>query len=120
MPKKAIKVIETVVDFQSRKVTIFASAWQHVLRNHPVMALEMGRVTETLKNPELVREQNIRGVKNWLYHRSYTLWPPSLYLRVAVRWLSKIDGVDHGGDGFLTSAYPVEEHAKGELIWPQT
>lgn len=112
------KIIERVVDFQKKTVTITASAWQHVLHNHPDMALEWERVRETVQNPDVVVEQ-VQGVREWLYHKTYETFPLSTpYLRVAVRWLTKLrSGFVHGGDGFLTSSYRTRGIAKGAVVW---
>lgn len=122
LAKSKPRILDRVVDFNSRSVTITEGAWQHVLRHHPDMALEWERVRQTLRDPDLVVEQVHGTVREWVYHKGYDVFAPSTpYLRAVVRWLTRLrGGIAHGGDGFLTSSYRSRIPAIGAIVWQKT
>lgn len=78
--------------------------WYHIIENHDDLASYFYDVLETIEKPELV----VRGNKGSL--KAAKSFGRKKWLVVIYKEVSK-------KDGFVITAYFLEEKAKGEVIW---
>ena len=80
--------------------------WFHIIENHDEMASYYYEILETIEQPNLVikgKKGTLKAVRNYGKNR----WLVAIY-----REVSKIDG-------FVITAYFLDERPKGEIIWRQ-
>lgn len=97
-----------LTDHQGRTVRLTKERQEHVLE-HPEMVGQFGRITETVREPELVVATRMDESVH-VYHRFYDTTPvTSKYLQVAVKLLE--------ADAFILTAFYSSRQKRGETVW---
>jgi len=97
-----------LTDYLGRAVRVTQERQKHILE-HLEMAGQLGRLSETLAQPELVVATKVDESVH-VYHRFYAVTPvTSKYLQVAVKLLAK--------DAFVLTAFYSNRSKRGVELW---
>jgi len=96
-------------DINNRRIRLTHERQEHIETDHPEMSGQIGKVQETLLNPDIiVRSRTDPGVE--LFYRHYNVTPVTeKYLCVVVKVLTE--------DPFIITAYFTDTIKKGEVLW---
>ncbi|MFQ5632325.1 MAG: hypothetical protein ACE5I1_26445 [bacterium] len=96
-------------DAFNREVRLTDERYDHFVADHPEMDGQLGKIQETLLNPEQVVRSKI-DIQVELFYRDYLSTPVTRkYLCLVVKVLSD--------DAFIITAYFTDTIKKGEILW---
>lgn len=96
-------------DLHTRQIRLTSERQEHIETDHPEMFGQLGRIQDTLMNPDVViRSRTDPSVE--LFHRYYDITPVTeKYLCVVVKVLND--------DLFIITAYFTDKIKRGEIVW---
>jgi len=96
-------------DIHNREIRLTDERQEHIETDHPEMSGQVGKIQETLSNPDIiVRSRTDPDVE--LFYRHYDITPVTeKYLGVVVKALVR--------DMFIITAYFTDTIKKGEVLW---
>lgn len=65
---KAISEVFKILDPQGYTVILDSERWDHILKGHPEMAALLGKIQETVANPELI-QRDVKRLETHYYYR---------------------------------------------------
>ena len=96
-------------DMHSRRIRLTSERQEHIEYDHPEMLGQIGKIQDTLSNPDLViRSRTDLNVE--LFYRGYETTPVTKkHLCVIVKVLAD--------DLFIITAYFTDTIKRGEILW---
>ena len=101
-------VVFKILSKMGKVVSLNEDRWRHVLE-HPEMKNQLGRIKETVVNPDEVRE-SVHDPSVLLFYKLYeeTLVTEK-YLIVVIKTLNR--------EGFIVTAFFTDRVKKGGVVW---
>ncbi|MDD5617334.1 MAG: hypothetical protein PHH85_14150 [Candidatus Methanoperedens sp.] len=96
-------------DIQNRQIRLTIERQQHIELDHPEMSGQIGKIQETLINPDVIVESRTDPDVE-LFYRHYDATPVTeKYLCVVVKILVS--------DLFIITAYFTDTIKRGKIVW---
>lgn len=97
-------------DYQGREIRLTAERWQHIL-SHPEIADLKEEISQTLANPDIVRQSNSdQNVYLYYCYKTQTI--------VGEKWLCVVVKILEN-DAFIITAYLTDKLKKGIQLCPK-
>lgn len=97
-----------ITDYRGKQIRLPAERQQHIL-DHPEIDGQIGKIIQTLENPELVVATEADPSVQ-VYHRYFETTPvTSKFLLVSVKWLEN--------DAFVLTAFFSRREKRGTTVW---
>lgn len=95
-----MNIIFEVIDKTGKKLRMTDYNWHHIVKRHPEIASEKGKIIETLEKSDKITD-SLEDEETKYYHRYYkSLPPPYKFMRVIAKYLN--------GEGFIISSHFVK------------
>ena len=102
---------EVIDDYQGHPIRLPGERWGHIIHDHPCMANMQEELSQTLKDPEIIR----KSTRPMGTARIYYKWFDNTV--VGNKWVCVVAAFLEDGDAFVLTAYPSDRLKPGEEIW---
>ena len=102
---------EVIDDYQGHPIRLPGERWGHIIHDRPYMVDMQPELSETLKDPEIIRKSTNDTDTVRLYYK----WFDDTV--VGNKWVCVVAKFSDAGDAFVLTAYPSDRLKPGEEIW---
>src|SRR3989344_2177457 len=107
--KEGMKDVFEITDKTGRKIRLSKEQWEHIIKEHLVIANKLEEIKETITGPLAIRKSSYDEKKRF-YYRYYKDRKTAKYLLIIVKYLN--------GQGFIITSFYTDK-IKGQNGTPR-